>query len=118
MAKSVKTKQRSPQIEIIWKDDIPEATYFNRDGYKIVAKVENDSFIITRFGWDEDPAKGESLVVSAKDTLKLKESLRVKNNDTLLRALGKRFALREPHNAYFKIKTSLVRRGVPYKILG
>lgn len=118
MAKSVKTKQRSPQIEIIWKDDVPEATYFNRDGYKIVAKVEKDSFIITRFGWDEDPEKGESLVVSAKDTLKLKDSLRVKNNDTLIKALGKRFAIKEPHNAYFKIKASLERRGVPYKIKG
>ena len=118
MAKSVKTKQRSPEIVITWKGDVPETTYFNRDGYKIEAKVENDGFVITRFGWDEDPAKGESLVVSAKDTLKLKESLRVKNNDTLLRVLGKRFALKEPHNTYFKIKTSLERRGVPYKIVG
>lgn len=116
MAKSAKTKQRSPEIEIVWKNDIPEATYFNRDGYRIVAKVEKGSYIISRFGWDENPGKGESLVVSAKDTIKLKESLRVKNDDTLIKALGKRFALKEPHNSYFKIKTSLERRGVPYTL--
>lgn len=115
MAKSEKTKQRSPEINVVWNNDVPEATYFNRDGYKIVAKVENDSFIITRFGWDEDPEKGDSLVVSAKDTLKLKDSLRVKHHESLLKALGKRFALKEPHNSFIKIMTSLQRRGVPFE---
>lgn len=28
MAKSDKTKLRSPQIEVIWKDNVPEASYF------------------------------------------------------------------------------------------
>ena len=77
--------------------------------------MEEGQYIITRFGWDEDPEKGESLVVSAKDTRKLMDSLRVKNPDTLIRALGKRFALKEPHNAFVKIRTSLERRGIPYK---
>ena len=108
-------KQRSPEIEIVWKDNVPEATYFNRDGYSIVAKVEKGQFILTRDGWDDDPEKGESLVVSAKDTARLKDSLRVKNNDTLIKALGRRFALKEPHNAFAKIRTSLERRGIPYK---
>ena len=27
-----------------------------------------------------------------------------------------RFALKEPHNAFAKIKTSLERRGIPYKV--
>ena len=107
-------KQRSPEIEIVWKDNVPEATYFNRDGYSIVAKVEKGQFILTRDGWDDDPEKGESLVVSAKDTARLKDSLRVKNNDTLIKALGRRFALKEPHNAFAKIRTSLERRGIPF----
>ena len=77
--------------------------------------MENGQYILTRFGWDEDPEKGESLVVSAKDTRKLMDSLRVKNPDTLIRALGKRFALKEPHNSFVKIQTSLDRRGIPYK---
>ena len=114
-AKSDTKKQRSPQIEIIWKDNVPEATYFNRNGYSIVAKVENGQYILTRFGWDENPEKGESLIVSAKDTRKLMDSLKVKHSDTLIKALGKRFALKEPHNSFVKILTSLERRGVPYE---
>ena len=113
-AKSDTKKLRSPQIEITWKDKVPMATYFNRNGYSIVAKVEKGQFILTRDGWDDDPEKGESLVVSANDTARLKDSLRVKNNDTLIKALGKRFALKEPHNAFVKIQTSLDRRGIPY----
>ena len=107
-------KQRSPEIGIVWKDNKPEATYFNRNGYSIVAKVEKGQFILTRDGWDEDPGKGECIVVSASDTARLKDSLRVKNDDTLIKALGKRFALKEPHNAFVKIQTSLDRRGIPY----
>lgn len=107
-------KQRSPEIEIIWKGNIPEATYFNRGGYSIVAKVEKGQFVLTRDGWDDDPNNGESIVVSANDTVRLKDSLRVKNNDTLIKALGKRFALKEPHNSFVKIQTSLERRGIPY----
>ena len=113
-AKSDIKKKRSPEIEIVWKDNVPQATYFNRNGYSIVAKVEKGQFILTRDGWDDDPEKGESLVVSANDTVRLKDSLKVKNNDTLIKALGKRFALKEPHNAFIKIQTSLERRGIPY----
>jgi hypothetical protein len=107
-------KQRSPEIEIVWKDNVPEATYFNRNGYSIVAKVEKGQFILTRDGWDDDPENGESLVVSVNDTARLKDNLRVKNNDTLIKVLGKKFALKEPHNAFIKIQTSLDRRGIPY----
>ena len=78
--------------------------------------MEKGQYILTRYGWDEDPGKGESLVVSAKDTVKLMDSLKVKNPDTLIRALGRRFALKEPHNSFAKIRTSLERRGIPYKI--
>ena len=114
MAKSDTKKQRSPQIEVVWKDNVPESTYFNRDGYSIIAKVEKGQFILTRYGWDEDPGKGESLVVSAKDTLRLMDSLKVRKPETLIKALGKRFALKEPHNSFIKIQTSLERRGIPY----
>ena len=107
-------KQRSPEIEIVWKDNVPEATYFNRNGYSIGAKVEKGQFILTRDGWDDDPENGESLVVSVNDTARLKDNLRVKNNDTLIKVLGKKFALKEPHNAFIKIQTSLDRRGIPY----
>ena len=114
-AKSDTKKQKSPEIVIVWKDKVPEATYFDRNGYKIVAKVENGQFILTRYGWAEDPEQAESLVVSANNTVKLKESLKVKHSDTLLKALGKRFALKEPHNSFVKIMTSLDRRGIPYE---
>jgi hypothetical protein len=116
MAKSDIKKQRSPEIEILWKENVPEATYFKREEYCIVAKVEKGQYILTRYGWDEDPAKGESLVVSAKDTLRLMDSLKVRKADTLIRSLGKRFALKEPHNAFVKIRTSLERRGISYVI--
>lgn len=116
MAKTNKTKQRSPQIDVIWKDVVPEATYFSSNEYSIIAKVENGKYILTRYGWDEDPGKGESLIVSARDTSRLKESLRVKNHDTLIKVLGKKFALKEPHNSFAKIRTSLDRRGIPYEI--
>ena len=116
MAKSDIKKQRSPQIEVIWNENVPAATYFKREEYSIVAKVENGAYILTRYGWDEDPDKSESLVVSAKDTLRLMDSLKVKNPDTLIKALGRRFALKEPHNAFVKIRTSLDRRGIPYKL--
>ena len=114
MAKSDTKKQKGPQIEVVWKGNVPEATYFKSNEYCIVAKVEKGQFIITRYGWDEDPTKGESLVVSSNGTVKLMDSLRVKNPDTLIKALGKRFALKEPHNSFFKIQTSLDRRGVRY----
>ena len=114
MAKSDIKKQKSPVIEILWNENVPEATYFKSNDYAIIAKVENGKYILTRYGWDEDPAKGESLVVSAKDTRRLMDSLKVKNPDTLIKALGRRFALKEPHNAFVKIRTSLDRRGIPY----
>ena len=115
MAKSDVKKIKSPEIEVILNGNVPEATYFDRNGYKIVAKVENGQFILTRFGWDEDPAKGESLIVSAKDTRRLMDSLNVKHPETLLQALGRRFALTEPHNSFVKILTSLQRRGIPFE---
>ena len=114
-AKSDTKKQRSPEIGIVWKDNVPEATYFNRNGYSIVAKVENGQFIMTRDGWDDDPEKAESVIVSQQNTAKLKDSLKVKHPESLLKALGKRFALKEPHNAFVKILTSLERRGIPYE---
>ena len=80
-----------------------------------MAKVENGKYILERFGWDEDPDKGERIVVSAKDTLRLMDSLRVKNPDTLIKTLGKKFALKEPHNSFVKIQTSLQRRGIPFE---
>lgn len=114
-AKKDTKKQRSPEIEVIWKENVPEAVYFDRNGYCIVAKVEKGQYILTRFGWGEDPEKGESLVVSAKDTLRLMDSLKVKKAETLIKTLGKRFALKEPHNSFVKILTSLERRGIPYE---
>jgi hypothetical protein len=114
-AKSDTRKQRSPEIEVLWKENVPEATYFKRNEYCIVAKVENGQYILTRYGWGGDPEKGESLVVSQKDTRKLMDSLKVKKSDTLIKALGKRFALKEPHQCFVKILTSLERRGIPYE---
>ena len=115
MAKSDNRKLRSPEISVLWKENVPQATYFKRDEYCIAAKVEKGRYILTRCGWDEDPDKSESIVVSAADTLRLMESLRVKNPDTLIKALGRRFALKEPHNSFFKIQTSLERRGIPFE---
>ena len=115
MAKSDTKKQRSPEIEIVWNENVPEACYFNRNGYKIVAKVEKGQYILTRYGWAGDPAQGESLVVSPNDTRRLMDSLKVKHHETLIKALGKRFALKEPHNSFVKILTSLERRGIPYE---
>lgn len=117
MAKSDTKKVRTPQIEVVWNENVPEATYFKSADFCIAAKVEKGKFTLTRFGWDGDPNKGESLVVSAKDTLRLMENLKVKNFDTLLRVLGKKFALKEPHNAFPKIQISLLRRGIPYKVV-
>lgn len=114
-AKSDTKKKRCPEIEVIWKDNVPEATYFDRNGYRIVAKVENGKFILTRWGWDENPNRGESITVSEKDIIRLMESLDVKKPETLLRVLGKKFALKEPHNSFIKIQTSLERRGIPYE---
>ena len=48
MAKSDVKKLRSPEIEVVMKDNVPEATYFKRDVYSIVAKVENGKYILTR----------------------------------------------------------------------
>ena len=115
MAKSDVKKIKSPEIGVTKNGNVLESTYFDRNGYKIVAKVENGQFILTRFGWDEDPAKGESLIVSAKDTRRLMDSLNVKHPETLLKALGRRFALKEPHNSFVKILTSLQRRGIPFE---
>ena len=116
MAKSDTKKQRSQQVEIVWNGNVPQATYFKGNGYSIIAKVENGQYILTRYGWDEDENKGESIVVPAKETLRLMESLKVKNPDTLIKALGRRFALKEPHNSFAKIKTSLERRGIAFEI--
>ena len=114
-AKSDNKKQKSPEIGIVWKENVPEAVYFDRNGYKIVAKVEKGQYILTRYGWGDGGEEGESIVVSANNTAKLKDSLKVKHSDTLIKALGKRFALKEPHNSFVKILTSLERRGIPYE---
>lgn len=89
MAKSDTKKLRSPQIEVCWNGDVPEATYFKREEY--------------------------SIIVSPKDTIRLMDSLKVKKPETLIKALGNRFALKEPHNSFVKIQTSLDRRGIPYE---
>ncbi len=115
MAKSDVKKLRSPEIDVVMKDNGPEATYFKSNGYSIVAKVENGKYILTRYGWDEDPEKGESIVVSAKDTLRLMDSLKARHPESLIKALGRRFALKEPHNSFVKILTSLQRRGIPFE---
>ena len=116
MAKSDVKKIKSPEIEVILNGNVPEATYFDRNGYKIVAKVENGQFILSRCGagWG-DPETGESIVVSPNDTRKLMDSLKVKHPETLIKSLGKRFALKEPHNSFVKIMTSLQRRGIPFE---
>ena len=114
-AKKDQKKVRCPEIEVVWKDDVPVCVYFDRNGYKTVGKVVKGQFILTWDGWDEEPDKAQGLLVTPADTKKLMESLDVKNPDTLLRVLGKKFALKEPHKAHLKIMTSLDRRGVPYK---
>ena len=116
MAKSDVKKIKSPEIGVVKNGNVVESTYFDRNGYKIVAKVENGQYILTRYGagWG-DPEKGESIVVSASDTRKLMDSLKVKHPDTLVMTLGKRFALKEPHNSFVKIMTSLQRRGIPFE---
>ena len=116
MAKSDVKKIKSPEIGITKNGNVLESTFFDSNGYKIVAKVENGQFILTRCGdgWG-DPEKGESIVVSPNDTRKLMDSLKVKHPETLIKALGKRFALKEPHNSFFKIMTSLQRRGIPFE---
>ena len=115
MAKSDVKKLRSPEIKVITNGNVPETTYFDRNGYRIIAKVENGQFILTRYGWGEDPEKADSIVVSPNDTRRLMDSLKVKHHDTLIRALGKRFALKEPHNSFVKILVSLGRRGIPFQ---
>ena len=114
MGKSDIKKQRSSNIEIVWKENVPEATYYNRYGYSIVAKVKNGQFILTRDGWDDDPNNSEGIIVSPMNTDRLRASFKVKHYDSLLKAIGRRFAQNEPHKAYAKILTSLDRRGIPY----
>ena len=116
MAKSDVKKIKSPEIGVTRNGSVLESTYFDRNGYQIVAKVENGQFILSRCGagWGE-PEKGESIVVSPNDTRKLMDSLKVKHPETLIKSLGKRFALKEPHNSFVKIMTSLQRRGIPFE---
>ena len=116
MVKSDVKKIKSPEIGVIQNENGVESTYFDRNGYKIVAKVENGQFILSRCGagWG-NPETGESIIVSPNDTRKLMDSLQVKHHETLLKSLGKRFALKEPHNSFVKILTSLQRRGIPFE---
>lgn len=114
MAKSDIKKQRSSNFEVVWKENVPEVTYYNRAGYSIVAKVENGQFVLIRDGFDDDPDNAERIVVSPMNTIRLKESFKVKHSDSLLKAIGRRFAQNEPHKAYAKILTSLDRRGIAY----
>lgn len=113
-AKKDTKKVRGPEIEVVWKDNVPEVTYFERNGYKTVGKVEKGQFVLTWDGWDEDPDKAQGLQVAPADTARLMASLDVKKPETLLKVLGKKFALKEPHRAHLKIMTSLDRRGIPY----
>ena len=113
-AKKDAKKVKGPEIVVVWKDGAPECVYFDRNGYKTVGKVEKGQFILTWDGWDEDPDRAQGLAVAPADTRKLMDSLGVKNPDTLLRVLGKKFALKEPHRAHLKIMTSLDRRGISY----
>ena len=115
MAKSDIKKQKSSNFEVVWKENVPEVTYYNSYGYSIVAKVENGQFILTRDGWDDDPNNAESVTVSPMHTDRLKASFKVKHSESLLKAIGRRFAQNEPHKAYAKILTSLDRRGIPYE---
>jgi hypothetical protein len=113
-AKSDVKKIKSPEIGVTKNGNVLESTYFDRNGYKIVAKVENGQFILSRCGagWG-NPETGESIVVSASDTRKLMDSLKVKHPETLIKSLGKRFALKEPHNSFVKIMTSLSGEASP-----
>lgn len=116
MAQSEKTKVRCPSIEVTWEGDVPQAVYFEREEYRIIAKVEKGKYIVTRYGWDEDPNVSESIIVSKKDTARLMEDLKLEKPEDLILFFGKRFALKEPHNCYGKIKISLSRRGIPYEV--
>ena len=84
MAKSDTKKVKSPEIEIFWDGDIPKAYYFKRNEYSILAKVENGRYILSRYGWDEDPNKGECIIVSKPDTARLMDSLKVSKPDAEL----------------------------------
>ena len=114
-AKKDVKKVKGPGVEVVWNGGVPEVTYFERNGYKTVGKVEKGQFTLTWDGWDEDPDKAQGLVCTPADTRTLMDSLDVKNPDTLLKVLGRKFAQKEPHKAHIKIMTSLDRRGVPYK---
>ena len=116
MAKSDTKKVRSKEIVVVCENDIPQSTYFEGNGFKIIAKVEKGQYIVTRYGWSGDPEVGESIVVTAKDTVKLMESYKVPTPEALVEAVGNRFARKEAHKCFDKIKLSLQRRGVPYTI--
>ena len=108
-------KVKGPVFEVVWNGGVPEITYFKRNEYKTVGKVEKGQFILTWNGWDEEPDKAQRIVCTPADTRKLMDSLDVKNPDTLLKVLGRKFAQKESHRAHLKIMASLDRRGVPYK---
>ena len=116
MAQTTKTKVKCPAIEVTWEGNVHQAVYFEREEYRIIAKLEKGKYIVTRYGWDEDPAVSESIVVSKKDTVRLMEDLKVDKPDDLILFFGKRFALKEPHKCFGKIKISLGRRGIPYEV--
>ena len=114
-AKKDTKKVRCPEFEVVWNGNEPQITYFKRNEYQTIGKVEKGQFILTWDGWDEEPDKAQGIVCMPADTRKLMDSLDVKNYDTLLKVLGRKFAQKEPHKAHLKIMTSLDRRGVPYK---
>lgn len=114
-AKKDTKKVRHPEFEVVWNGDVPELTYFQRNEYKTVGKVEKGQFILTWDGWDEEPDKAQGLKCTPADTRKLMDSLDVKGYDTLLKVLARKFAQKEPHKAHLKIMTSLDRRGVSYQ---
>ena len=116
MAKSDTSKVRSKEIVVVCDNDVPQAIYFEGNGLKIIAKVEKGKYTVTRYGWSGTPEAEESLVVTAKDTIKLMESFKVPTPEALVEAVGNRFARKESHKCFGKIKLSLQRRGIPYTI--
>ena len=68
----------------------------------------------------EEPISLEDLAREFDEKLKVnltEENIKkqMDNFETMDRVLGKKFALKEPHNAFVKIQTSLERRGIPYE---
>ena len=66
-AKKDTKKVRHPEFEVVWNGDVPELTYFQRNEYKTVGKVEKGQFILTWDGWDEEPDKAHLKIMTSLD---------------------------------------------------